>query len=483
MNATQPHELGLADAAAAIRARMLSPLELVESCLSRIEACEPVVHAFARVTADLARAEAARLTDEPVSGALHGVPFGAKDLIDTEGVPTEGGSAIFAGRVPGRDATVVRRLKLAGAVLAGKTHTHEIAYGVSTPQSHNPWNPTRMTSGSSGGSAAALAAREVPMALGTDTGGSLRLPAAFCGVSAIRPTFGLVPGDGAMPLAWSFDTAGPMARSARDCLLMLRVLDGTAPESPEQALDGLGGPAALAGLVVGVPDAEYLATARADVLTAVAEVGAALRAHGARLVTVTPPTLALTSQLCSVAAFCESSSIYREHIDDGESFSPDVQAYLEAGLTVPAVDYLDAQRARRLVIRAYEEILAEVDVLLTPVTPVSDLPHGATELDGAPLLPALTPFAHPSNVTGLPTLAFPCGFSASGMPIGAQLLGPAFSETRLAEVADAYQRLTDWHLRRPDPDPAALAGVSPASAAPPAAAAASAAAHAAATEG
>jgi aspartyl-tRNA(Asn)/glutamyl-tRNA(Gln) amidotransferase subunit A len=468
--------LGLLDAALAIHAAELSPVELVESCLERIAAIEPAVHAFARVTAREARQAATAAARIRPTGPLHGVPIGVKDLLDTAGVATEGGSAVFAGRVPERDATVVRRVRQAGGILVGKTHTHEIAYGVSTPQSRNPWHLERMTSGSSGGSAAALAAREVPMALGTDTGGSLRLPAAFCGVSAIRPTFGALPGDGVMSLAWSFDTAGPMARSARDCLLLLRVLDGTAPADPGAVRDRLTGPGLLAGLSVGIPDPDYLAPATPEVLEAVLGVADLLQRHGARPVRVTPPTLALTSRLGAVAAFCESAAIYRDQVRDRESFSPDVQAYLEAGLIVPGADYLDAQRARQLVNRAYAELLREVDVLLSPVTPVPELPHGATELDGVPLLPAMTPFTLPSSVTGLPSLAFPCGFSAAGMPIGAQLMGPAFSETRLAAVVDAYQQLTDWHVRQPlldrtgaapvelplDPPAAGEAGLEPA---------------------
>lgn len=428
---TSPCELGVVEAALAIAGGQLSPRELLESCLARIDRTEPVVSAFVRLTSEAARSQA-DLAGQP-TGVLHGIPFAAKDLFDTTNVATEYGSRVFAGRMPAWDATVVSRVRSAGGILVGKTATHEIAYGVSTPGVRNPWDLTRMVSGSSGGSAAALAARQVPMALGTDTGGSLRLPSAFCGTSAIRPTHGLIPRNGVMTLAPSFDAVGPMARSARDCLLLLRVLAGE--------------PGSLAAPVV---DLRQVRVGLADIATpyevAVAET---LRSLGAQIIEVTLPSLPITQAAASVLVFAEAACEFRAQIADGAQFADDIQAFLEAGLTVLASDFLHATRVRAAIRRDYANLLGTVDVLLLPTSPITELPHGISEYEGVPLIPVLTPYTFPASLTGLPAIAFPCGFSTSGMPVGAQLMGPAHSEDLLAAVADAYQQATDWHTRIP----------------------------------
>ncbi|SMD11136.1 amidase [Kibdelosporangium aridum] len=431
---TEPYELGVVEAAVAIRRGQLLPAELLASCLTRIERTQPALGAFVRLTDDAARTQADLAGQQPPTGVLHGIPFAAKDLIDTSNVATEYGSAAFVGRVPPWDATVVSRIRSAGGILVGKTATHEIAYGVSTPAVHNPWHPDRMASGSSGGSAAALAARQVPMALGTDTGGSLRLPSAFCGTSAIRPTFGLIPRSGVMTLSASFDVVGPMARSARDCLMLLRVLAGDPP----------------AELVSPVVDLRQVRVGLADVATqhevAVAET---LRSLGAQIIEVTLPSLPITQAAASVLVFAEAAAEFRQHLKRGAEFTEDIQAFLEAGLGVPVADFLHAQRVRNAIKRDYANLLGEVDVLLLPTSPVTELPHGVSSHDGVPLIPVLTPYTFPASLTGLPAIAFPCGFSRSGMPVGAQLMGPAHSETLLAAVVDAYQQETDWHTRIP----------------------------------
>lgn len=432
--ATQPCELGVVEAALAIRRGDLSPVELLESCLRSIERTEPIVGAFVRSTADAARTQAGLAAEGPSTGVLHGIPFAAKDLLDAVNTPTEYGSAVFAGRMARWDATAVARVRTAGGILLGKTATHEIAYGVSTPRTRNPWDPTKMTSGSSGGSAAALAARQVPMALGTDTGGSLRLPSAFCGTTAIRPTFGLVPRSGTMLLAPSFDTIGPMARSARDCLLLLRVLTNEAPPAP-------------GSLAV---NPRHLRIGLADVARPQeAAVAAVLRGLGAQIVDVELPSLEITQAAAAVMVFAEAAAQFREHVLRGELFADDIQAFLEAGLTVPVADFLHARRVRAAVRRDYADLFGRVDLILLPTSPVTDLPHGATEQDGVPLVPLLTPFTFPASLTGSPAISFPCGFTGSGMPDGSQLMGPAHTEPLLAAVVDAYQQVTDWHTRVP----------------------------------
>ena len=442
-DAVEPWQLGLVDAACAIHDGALTPLELVESCLARIEATEPAVHAFVSVAADQARERAAALTGRP-SSVLHGVPVGVKDLIDVAGTVTAAGTTVFTEPATS-DAVVVTRVTDAGGIVIGKTTTHEIAYGVSTPQTHNPWDPTKMTSGSSGGSAAALAAGNVAAALGTDTGGSLRLPSSFCGTTAIKPTFGLVPTDGVRPLAWSHDVVGPMARDARDALLLLRVLTGLSTGDP---LHALGKMWSVAGLRVGVPADAFLDPARADVLAAMDGVADVLADLGAQIVPVTPPAPELFGAVSSVMVFREAAEIYREHLA-GEPFSHDVQAFLEAGQDARAEDYVLAQRVRRRLIQQLTGLFDTVDVLLTPASPIPDLPHGVTSVGEVPLLAVLTAFMFPASLTGLPAIAFPCGATDAGMPIGAQLIGPAHGETLLAGVAHAYQQATPWHLRRP----------------------------------
>nr|WP_042180272.1 amidase [Kibdelosporangium sp. MJ126-NF4] len=422
--ATRPHELGAIEAALAIRRGELSPAELLASCREQIGRTDPAIHAFVRTAVDTA----------PQDGVLHGIPYAAKDLVDTADVACEYGSTAFTGRVASTDATVVTRIRAAGGVLTGKTATHEIAYGMSTPGVRNPWNLEKMVSGSSGGSAAALAARQVPLALGTDTGGSLRVPSAFCGTTAIKPTYGLVPSTGVMTLAQSFDTVGPMARSAQDCWLLLRVLTGQAPAEPDAV----------------VADIEQVRVGVADIATpdqlAVAET---LRGLGARLVDMQLPPLDIAQAVGTVLAVVEASTEFRGHLSGEAQFSDETQSMLEAGLTVPVADFLHAQRVRAAIRRTYVALFADVDVILMPTSPVTDLPHGASDVDGVPLIPVLTRFTFLANLTGLPAIAFPCGFTSAGMPVGAQLMGSAGSEALLAAVAGAYQDVTDWTARKP----------------------------------
>ncbi|GLZ34039.1 glutamyl-tRNA(Gln) amidotransferase subunit A [Lentzea sp. NBRC 105346] len=422
----EPCELGVLEAAAAICQGKISPLELVDACLTRIHETDHVIGAFVRLAEDAARAQAGVADGAWPSGPLYGIPFGVKDLIDTNGLATERGSAVYAGRMAPWDATVVARIRAAGGILVGKTATHEIAAGVSTPHSRNPWNPARMTSGSSGGSAAALAARQVPAALGTDTGGSLRLPSAFCGTTAIRPTHGLVPRDGVMALAPSFDTVGPMARSAADCWLLLQVLLGE--QEPLRRID--------TGVVrLGVVEHPDIADALKR-----------MRALGVQIEPVELPSLEITGAVASVLQFAEGAAQFRDHQG---GFAADIETFLEVGRAVPVTDFLHAQRVRAAIKREYATLFERVDAILMPTVPVPELPHGAEHIDGLPLVAVLMAFTVPAGVAGLPAIAFPCGFSASGMPLGAQLVGPPRTEQRLASLAAAYQDITDWHLRTP----------------------------------
>jgi aspartyl-tRNA(Asn)/glutamyl-tRNA(Gln) amidotransferase subunit A len=442
-DAVEPWQLGLVDAASAIHDGALTPLELVESCLGRIAVTDPSVHAFVSVAEDARANAAARSIDRP-QAVLHGVPVAIKDLIDVAGTVTAAGTTVFT-EPAAQDAAVVARIRAAGGIVIGKTQTHEIAYGVSTPQSRNPWDTAKMTSGSSGGSAAALAAGQVAAALGTDTGGSLRLPSAFCGTTAIKPTHGLLPVDGIRPLAWSHDVVGPMARDARDALLLLRVLAGQSVGDPVVTVGRL---PAVTGLRVGIPDDAFLLGARPDVLAAMDGVADVLADLGATTVPVRLPGAEVYGPVSSLLVFREAAEAYREHLA-GAPFSHDIQAFLEAGLEAPVEDYVMARRARRRLIQQVNGLFGTVDVVLMPTSPVPDLPHDTESVDGVPLIAALTRFALLASVTGLPAIAFPAGATDTGMPIGVQLMGPAHAETQLAAAAHAYQSATPWHLRRP----------------------------------
>jgi aspartyl-tRNA(Asn)/glutamyl-tRNA(Gln) amidotransferase subunit A len=339
---------------------------------------------------------------------------------------TQYGSAAVTGRMPRWDATVINRIRAAGGILVGKTATGEMGYGMSVPRVRNPWSPIALA----GGSAAALAARQIPIAVGTDTGGSLRLPAAMSGTTAIRPTFGLVSRSGAMVLAPSFDTVGPMARSAQDCSLLLQVMTRQAPPEPVSAMVD------LRPVRIGVAD---------DCLPDQLAVADTLRDAGAQVVQVPLPSWEITKATASVLVIVEAAAQFRTYLARGEPTADDVQAFLEAGLIVPVADFLHAQRVRAAIRREYAELLGRVDVILSPTSAMSDLSHG----DGTPLLPWLGRFTLPAGLTGLPAIAFPCGFTTSGMPVGAQLMGHARTEPLLAAIVEVYQRETDWHTRTP----------------------------------
>ncbi len=426
---TQPCELGMAEAALAIGRGELSPVELLESCLATIERTEPAVCAF-RTTESTALTQARLANQGPPTGLLHGIPFAAQDLIDTVNTTTQYGTVAVTGRMPRWDATVITRIRAAGGILVGKAATGEMGYGLSMPRVCNPWDPTALA----GGSAAALAARQIPIAVGTDTSGSLSLAAAMCGTTAIRPTFGLVSRSGAMVLAPSFDTVGPMARSARDCLLLLQVMTRQAPPEPVSAM---------------VDPRQVRIGVAEDCLPEQLAVAETLRDAGAQILQVPMPSWEITQATGCVLVIAEAAAQFREYLARGEPFADDVQSFLEAGLILPVADFLHAQGVRAAIRREYAELLGRVDLILSPTSTVRDLSHKAREPQGTPLFPWLGRFTLPAGLTGLPAIAFPCGFTTSGMPVGAQLMGHARTEPLLAAIVDIYQRETDWHTRTP----------------------------------
>ncbi|MFF8727180.1 amidase [Streptomyces sp. NPDC015171] len=455
-----PSELSLAAAADAIRNRALSPVELVDHVLERIETTEPRLGAYATVDAEGAR-RAARQAEHEIAngrprGPLHGIPMGLKDLIDVAGTATTAGSRVRADHRAAADSTVAARLASAGAILLGKTHTHEFAYGLTTPQTRNAWDATRIAGGSSGGSAVAVAAGTATFALGTDTGGSIRVPAALNGVVGLKPTYGLVPRHGVTSLSWSLDHVGPLTRTVEDAALVLSVLAGHDPRDPASldtpAVDYRPGARAdapglpdLSGLRVGVPGTYYFERVDPDVEAAVRHAIGELQALGARLVDVEIP-MARYIQATHWGLMVPEATAYHEGSlrTAPELYQADVRVLLEAGALMSAGDYLRAQRARTLMRRAWAHLLDEVDVIAAPTVPTTAVkagqqsvtwPDGTTEA----VPDAYVRLSAPANITGVPSLTLPVGHDSAGMPIGMQLLGRPLGEAGLLRVGHAYE--------------------------------------------
>jgi aspartyl-tRNA(Asn)/glutamyl-tRNA(Gln) amidotransferase subunit A len=444
----------------------LTPREAVEATLERIEAVDPVVNAYVTVRAEEALAEADALGTRADDRPLWGVPVALKDVIDVAGTPTTCGSRVLGrSRVPQADAHVTARLREAGAVVVGKLNTHEFAYGAMTTSPYpgparNPWALDRIAGGSSGGSGVAVAADMAPATLGTDTAGSIRIPAAFNGVTGVRPTWGRVSNRGVFPVSWSFDTVGPLARSAEDCALVLQAVAGHDPGDPATAavavapyherLDG-----GVAGLRIGLVRRLFehpLLDTRVGERTqdALAE----LERAGARLVEVEIDLLEHFGVIQQCTQFVDAAAVHSEWLRTRlGNYGDDVRARLLAGLFLPPTVYVLGQRGRRLAAAAYRRTLAQVDVLAAPTLPVLPprIGEDTVELaDGERILYRLTviPYGSPWSCVGAPVVSVPAGF-VDGMPVGLSLVGRPFGEEVVLRAAHTYQRLTDWHAQRP----------------------------------
>ncbi|MFZ4159963.1 amidase [Streptomyces griseoincarnatus] len=450
----QPYELSLAAAAREIRERRLSPVELVDSVLDRIEQVEPHVAAYVAVSADHARRTAREAEREAAHGSyrgpLHGIPAGLKDVIDVVGVSTTASSRTRAGHRAASDSTVAESLRAAGAILIGKTHTHEFAYGLTTPQTNNAWDQERIAGGSSGGSAVAVASGAATFALGTDTGGSIRVPATLNGVVGLKPTYGLVPRHGVTSLSWSLDHVGPITRTVDDAALVLTAIAGHDPRDPASVAvpgaDYRPSPEPdLTGVRVGVPRTYYFEHVDAEVAAAVRRALAQLEALGARLIDIDIP-MTRYIQATQWGLMVPEATAYHESTlrTVPEFYQADVRILLEAGELMGAGDYLRAQRARTLMRDAWARILEEVDVIAAPAVPMAAVPSGqetVTWPDGTveSVSDAYVRLSSPANITGVPALSVPVGRDAAGMPIGMQLLGRPFAERTLMRVGHAYE--------------------------------------------
>ncbi|MEU1021627.1 amidase [Streptomyces sp. NPDC005904] len=451
----QPYELPLTAAADAIRARQLSPVELAESVLERIEQVEPYLQAYVTVTAEHTRWAAREAANDIAAGRyrgpLHGIPMGLKDLIDVAGVATSASSRVRADHRAQADSAVAARLSAAGAILVGKTHTHEFAYGLTTPQTSNAWDTGRVAGGSSGGSAVAVAAGTATFTLGTDTGGSIRVPAALNGVVGLKPTYGLVPRHGVTSLSWSLDHVGPITRTVEDAALVLAALAGHDPRDPASlttpAVDYRpGGGTDLTGLRVGVPRNYYFDHVDAEVEAAVRHAITQLQALGARLVEVEIP-MTRYIQATQWGLMVPEATAYHESTlrTAPELYQDDVRILLEAGELMPAGDYLRAQRARTLMRQEWARMLREVDLIVAPTVPATAVEAGQetiTWADGTVegVSDAYVRLSSPANITGVPSLSVPVGHDAAGMPIGMQLLGRPLAESALLRVGQAYEQ-------------------------------------------
>ncbi|WP_329453842.1 amidase [Streptomyces sp. NBC_01497] len=458
----QPFELTLADASGAIARRELSPVELTESVLERLTAVDDRLCAYVAVAGETALRSAARAEREIAAGRrrgpLHGIPMTLKDMIDVEGLPTSASSQVRSGHVAKQDSAVAARLDEAGAVFLGKTHTHEFASGLITPQTHNAWDQDRIAGGSSGGSAVAVAAGAATFALGTDTAGSVRVPSALNGVVGLKPTYGLIPLTGVTSLSWSLDHVGPITRTVRDAALVLAAVAGHDPGDPASrvtvpALAAAGdeeAPQDLAGVRVGVPRTYYFDHVTAEVETIVRAAVEQLAQLGAELVEVEIP-MARHMLAVGTGLLVPEASAYHEEMlrATPDLYSPELRLVLEAGALVPAVDYLRAQRARTMMREAWSDLFRRVDVIAAPTVPMAAVPSGQQSMewpDGTveSVSDACLRLCAPANITGVPALSLPAGYDGAGMPVGMQLIGRPLDEAKVLRVGRAYEATNEF---------------------------------------
>jgi aspartyl-tRNA(Asn)/glutamyl-tRNA(Gln) amidotransferase subunit A len=458
-----PAKLSLSAASELVRSKKISPVELTQACLSRIEQLNPKLNAFITVTAESALAQArdaeADIQRGRWKGPLHGIPLALKDLVDTAGVRTTAASALFKDRFPTQDAEIVRRLKAAGAVLLGKLNMHEFAYGGSTVISYfgpvrNPWAADTSAGGSSAGSAAAVAAGLCYGAIGSDTGGSIRQPAGYCGIVGLKPTYGRVSTRGVIPLSWSLDHLGPMTRTVRDAALMLQTLAGYDPEDTTSTDTPVPDYAAALGkkesFHLGIPRAYFYEAQHAETQAAMT---AALSVLGKLTASQRDIEIQTGSEAATVVLRAEAFAYHQENATKSpELYQAETLKRIRAGAEISASAYISGRRQLDQLRRTTPKIFETVDLLITPTAPVP--PYKISELLGdmdnlRPKEILMLRNTRPFNALGLPTISIPCGFTSAGLPIGMQITGPAGGEATVLSLAHAYEQATDWHKRSP----------------------------------
>jgi aspartyl-tRNA(Asn)/glutamyl-tRNA(Gln) amidotransferase subunit A len=462
-------ELTLAEAAELVARREASPVDLVDACLERIAATNDRLCAYISVfeseAREVAKAAEAMIAAGHQLGPLHGIPLALKDNIAVAGLRTTAGSKILGDWVPAEDATVASRLKGAGAILIGKTNMHEFAWGGTSANPHygfvrNPWDPERFPAGSSGGSGAAVAARMCFGALGTDTGGSIRLPSAINGITGIRPTIGRVSNYGVIPLAWSMDTVGPMTRTVEDCAVMFNAIAGHDPKDEASATVPVTDyttdlERGVTGIRIGVVPGYFFHHLQPPVHEAVKAAVETLERLGATVADVEIDHIHGNISAQLTVESCEPSTYHQRWLRERpEDYGDDVRLLLELGELHLATHYLQAQRYRGLLRRQFLDAFKSVDVFICPTLPFTATPVGATTvvIDAGveeDMLSAIMQYTGVPSLTGLPSLAVPCGFDDDGLPIGMQVIGRPFDEVTLFRVGAAFQSVTDFHRRSP----------------------------------
>ncbi len=464
--------LTIGQVAPLLRRKKISPVELTDAFLERISRLQPSLNAFITITADLARKQARQAEKEILKGhyrgVLHGIPITLKDLFYTARIRTTGGSKILRNFVPKENAAVVDRLFAAGAVLLGKTNLHEFAYGVTNNNphygpTHNPWDLRRVPGGSSGGSAAAVSAGLCVASLGTDTGGSIRIPSAACGVVGLKPTRSLVPLHGVIPLAFSLDHVGPICRCVEDAALMLGVIAGHDERDPNSlGKTGLSytrfARKGLRGFRVGIPRQYFFDRLQKEVRDCVLIACAILSQLGAKLRQVELPGMKEAANLVSMITVGEALSYHWKWLQKrGREYGVDVRTRMQSNRAQRTVDYLQAQEKRRLFAESFMKVFESVDVLAVPTLPVLPPLIGQKQISWGrareEVRAALLRFTRPGNLTGLPAISLPCGSTLKNLPVGLQLIGRRMDEVTLLRVAHAYEQATPWHeMFPPDPD-------------------------------
>jgi aspartyl-tRNA(Asn)/glutamyl-tRNA(Gln) amidotransferase subunit A len=460
--------MSLAEAAAAIRARKLSSVEATQALLARIDQWQPLLNAFVRIEADEAL-EAAKDADAALAkhgprGPLHGVPLAHKDMYYVAGKPAGCGSKIREGWIAPATSTVIARLGEAGAIRFGALHMAEFAYGPTghnayLQHAHNPWDLHHITGGSSSGSGAAVAARLTYAALGSDTGGSIRMPAHCCGVTGLKTTTGRVSRANAMPLSFTLDTVGPLARTAEDCGLIAEVIAGPDPLDPMTDQSPLWDSAAaqrdVKDLTIGVPTSFYVDGLEPDVAATLDATIREFEKLGARIVKVGLPDQTAVAAAALVVLAVEAAALHAPWLRTrAEDYTPQVRNRLENGLAYSAIEYLEALRWRGPALQAHLDAVGDIDVILAPASRSAAPRIDETDVGGGPnaeeLVVAVMRFMRPVNYLGLPVLVVPAGRSATGLPIGLQLIGRPFGDETCVALGRAFQRTTDHHLRVPD---------------------------------
>jgi aspartyl-tRNA(Asn)/glutamyl-tRNA(Gln) amidotransferase subunit A len=457
--------LSIEQAARLLRRKEISPLELVDLSLARIARFNPLLNAFLTVVGRRARRQAG-LAEKEIRrsgprGPLHGIPVSLKDNIWTRGIRTTAGSKILADFVPNRDSDVADALARAGAILLGKTNMHEFAYGITSENPHfgpsrNPWARDRMTGGSSGGSAAAVAAGLGFASVGTDTGGSIRIPSALCGIVGLKPTFGLVSTAGVVPLSESLDHAGPLARSVTDVCIMLEAIAEYPKQMrrPDYRKLPKNRPRRFR---LGWPEQYFFESMDDEVRSAIEAAAERFESLGARIEKVSLPHLAGSVEAGTHIGLAEATRCHESlgyFPARAAEYGEDVRNRLELGEQVRAVDYLRAQTVKRQAEASFDGAFGRVDAVLAPASPIPAPRLGESEVNIAgrtqAIRSALVGVSRPANVTGHPAISIPCGSTRTGLPVGLQLIGPRWGEARLLAIALAYEEATEWHKKRPE---------------------------------